>query len=161
MKKLIAPKGLVINFSPSERQLEMWNALQPNRCDRCGGHLIMKHTHNDEKGYPVYEPTCESCGNTDIPERVLAGGSAGGGKALLLNELCLTPEGFVQVKDLKLGQTISSPVTGQEQKIIWLHPIEKHPYYKINFDDGTSCTCSEGHLWNIRRTYTGVLDREE
>ena len=161
MKKLIAPKGLVINFSPSERQLEMWNALQPNRCDRCGGHLIMKHTHNDEKGYPVYEPTCESCGNTDIPERVLAGGSAGGGKALLLNELCLTPEGFVQVKDLKLGQTISSPVTGQEQKIIWLHPIEKHPYYKINFDDGTSCTCSEGHLWNIRRSYNGVLERDE
>lgn len=32
-------------------------------------------------GSPVYEATCTKCGNTDIPEIILGGGSAGGGKS--------------------------------------------------------------------------------
>src|SRR5574344_1178269 len=83
MKKLVAPRGLTINFKPSERQLQLWNALQPDRCDKCGGHIVMKPNGMDGEGHIIYEPVCEKCGNKDLPEQILAGGSAGGGKSFL------------------------------------------------------------------------------
>lgn len=83
MKKLEAPRGLVINFSPSERQMDVWNTIQPNRCDKCGGELEMRLTGYDSHGNAIHEPTCKCCGNTDIPENILMGGAAGGGKSYL------------------------------------------------------------------------------
>lgn len=83
MTKLTRPRGLTINFKPSERQFELWNALQPNRCDKCGGTLEMKPNGTDVKGHTIYRATCTKCGSTDIPEQILGGGSAGGGKSFL------------------------------------------------------------------------------
>lgn len=77
MRRLERPRGLTINFRPSERQLELWNALQPNRCDKCGGTLEMRPCGVDSKGHTIFKPTCTKCGNTDIPEQILGGGSAG------------------------------------------------------------------------------------
>jgi len=81
-KKLYAP-NVTINFAPSERQLELWEKLQPAKCDKCGGRIEMRQHGVDEKGFPVYEATCVECGNTDIPEQILGGGAAGGGKSYL------------------------------------------------------------------------------
>lgn len=81
MARLERPRGLKITFKPSARQYELWNALQPNHCDKCGGKLAMRPNGFDSKGHQVYRATCVQCGNTDIPEQVLGGGSAGGGKS--------------------------------------------------------------------------------
>lgn len=76
MRKLEQPRGLVINFNPSPKQYKVWQALQGNCCDKCGGSLELKATKHDSQGHPIYEAVCSLCGNTDIPELVLAGGSA-------------------------------------------------------------------------------------
>ena len=80
MKKLVQPR-VNINFAPSPKQMVLWEALQPNRCDKCGGTLEMRKYQYDVKGNPIYQATCVKCGNTDIPEQILGGGSAGGGKS--------------------------------------------------------------------------------
>lgn len=80
MRKLEQPRGLVINFSPSPKQYKVWQALQGGVCDKCGGTLKLKVTGHDKMGHPIHEAVCSHCGNTDIPEIVLAGGSARRGK---------------------------------------------------------------------------------
>ena len=118
MKRLEEPRGLVINFTPSERQYELWNALQPNRCDKCGGELEMRECGTDKEGHILYEPVCKNCGNNDIPEQILSGGSAGGGKCLSINTLLISPKCLIKLKDAEVGDIITSPTTGYGQEII-------------------------------------------
>jgi len=155
MARLEKPRGLNIVFKPSERQYELWNALQPNRCDRCGGELEMRPNGFDKNGHQIYRATCKRCGNTDIPEQVLGGGSAGGGKGQLLDALICTPKGYKKIRDLKVGDMVTDPMTGGAQYIEYLHPIEERDYYKVKFIDGAETYCSDNHLWQFHISHYG------
>ena len=83
---------------------------------------------------------------------VWGGGILAAGKAGLLDSQVVTPFGLRLLKDIKVGDIISNPDTGGQERVIQLHPIQNFPFYEIKFTDGTSFRCSEGHLWKIRRT---------
>ena len=156
MAKLERPRGLTINFSPSERQYELWNALQPNRCDKCGGSLEMKANGTDAKGHPIYQATCTKCGNTDIPEQILGGGAAGGGKAISLNDFVLTPSGFVKMGNISVGDKINTQ-NGEIASVIAIHPQGMIPLWKIKTSDGIEVKCCEDHIWKVVRNGRDVI----
>lgn len=158
MAKLERPKGLTINFSPSERQFELWNTLQPNRCDKCGGSLEMRPNGVDAKGHVVYKATCVKCGNTDIPEQILGGGSAGGGKALAVNELVLTPTGFKRMGNICVGDKVNTE-DGDIATVVAVHPQGNIPLWKLTTSDGISVKCCADHIWKvIRHGRTTITD---
>lgn len=145
------PTDLKIDFAPSKRQYEVWKNLQPE-CPTCGGEVVQVQTGVDRNGNPVYNSVCAKCGNNNIPQLILCGGAAGGGKAGLLDSQVLTPFGYRFLRDIKVGDTITSPTTGGMQKVEYLHPIGLFDFYRVKFRDGTYFDCSEGHLWQVHQS---------
>ena len=136
MARLEKPKGLTINFRPSERQLELWNVLQPNRCDKCGHKLVLKPNGYDKNGHQVYIPTCSHCGNTDIPEQILGGGSAGGGKSFIgccwLTLSCMQFEGIRMVVARKVRKTLLETTWNTLKDVLRLWGLKQDVHYHIN-----------------------------
>lgn len=136
MKKLYEPKGLTINFAPSRRQMDVWNTIQPNRCDKCGGRLEMRLTGYDSHGNPIHEPTCVECGNTDIPENVLMGGAAGGGKSYLgsawLISSCIRFPNILMVVARLTLKDLKATTWSTILRILTLWGFEEDKHYHIN-----------------------------
>ena len=146
---LRAPKNLVINFAPSEKQYELWKLLQPNYCPHCGGNIIQVPVGMDRNGNPMYKPQCARCGSRDLPQMILGGGSAGGGKASSVNSNVLTPNGWVKMKDIRVGSEVMTPFDGKST-VTAVYPQGELDVYEVTTDDGKKCKCSLDHLWTIR-----------
>ena len=76
----------------------------------------------------------------------------GGGKAGLLDSYVVTPFGCRKLRDIKVNDTITDPMTGGMQKVTYLHPIGEFDFYRVKFRDGTYFDCSEGHLWVLHES---------
>jgi ABC-type ATPase involved in cell division len=82
-------------------------------------------------------------------EFVFVTGPTGQGKAQPLDANILTPTGWVQMGNVKMGD----PIIGGDGKICQVtgvYPQGKQPVYKVIFSDGTFTRCSKDHLWRVR-----------
>lgn len=79
------------------------------------------------------------------------------GKQLALDTPIPTPQGFTNMGDLKVGDTVF------DENGIPCHVVAKSPVddteqaYKLTFKDGTSIIAGERHLWNIEIDNSGKL----
>ncbi len=72
------------------------------------------------------------------------------GKALANSELVLTPNGFVSMGELSVGDFVIGD-DGQRTQIQYVAPQGVRSIYKITFRDGTSVRCDNEHLWKVKR----------
>lgn len=73
----------------------------------------------------------------------------GTGKAQPLWSKVLTPDGFVEMGSLKVGDTILTN-KGEHSKITHIFPQGIKPYYKVTFSDGTVTHATSDHLWRVQ-----------
>lgn len=76
----------------------------------------------------------------------------GAGKAQPMYSKVLTPNGFVYMRDLKIGTEVIAG-NGERANVIGLYPQGEKEIYEITLDDGSKCRCSDNHLWKIRTKY--------
>ena len=88
--------------------------------------------------------------NADIQ---IVGGSRGGSKGQPYGSKVVTPFGFRNMGDLKVGSIITD-VNGCMQKVIHITELGHRKVYRLNFSDGTSVDCTDDHLWKIKKTNT-------
>lgn len=71
------------------------------------------------------------------------------GKALLNGSKVVTPNGYVNIEDLKLNDEIFG-IDGNIYNVLGIYPQGKKKIYKITFSDGTVIKCSKDHLWTFQ-----------
>jgi len=75
-------------------------------------------------------------------------GGESSGKAQPLYSKVITPNGEVQMKDLSLGDLVSTP-DGGASPVLGIFPQGEKDIYKITFSDGSSTKSCGEHLWNV------------
>lgn len=66
-----------------------------------------------------------------------------------LNAKVLTPNGFVEMRDVSVGTKVIDG-EGCVATVVGVSPIKKRPMYDIVFDDGSKVRCSDNHLWKTQ-----------
>ena len=83
-------------------------------------------------------------------DTIFFGGARGGGKALEINELCVSPKGFVRNGDLKIGDELIGSDGGiQYVEDIFDQGVRR--IYRMEFADGGKIRCTGDHLWKVRK----------
>lgn len=79
---------------------------------------------------------------------VVCNGWAGSSKAQPLYSKLLTPKGYINMGDVKIGDEVFGE-DGKPHKVLGVFPQGKKDVYEITFSDGSKCRCSDEHLWNV------------
>lgn len=75
-------------------------------------------------------------------------GAATMGKMQPYDSKILTPNGFVEMGSLKIGDTISGADGGQ-QTVLGIFEQGVKDVYRLTFDDGGQTECGDEHLWKV------------
>lgn len=139
--KLIPPLNVRIDFQPSPRQYELWKLLQPDSCPVCGGSIEQVLTGYDVQGNPQYKPECTRCKNRDLPQLILGGGSAGGGKSFIgsvwLISSCIRFGNIRAVVARKTLKSLKESTWNTIRTVLKDWGLKEDVNYKINNLDGT------------------------
>lgn len=84
--------------------------------------------------------------NVDV---CFGGGVLGGGKLLDIDELVLTPSGWVRNGDLCVGMLVNTP-WGKPARILQIFDHKDKDIYELETSDGRKSKCGEEHLWAFR-----------
>lgn len=72
----------------------------------------------------------------------------GCGKALPDDELVVTPNGFVKIKELQVGDYVIGS-NGKKTMVTGVFPQGIRDIYNVTFSDGVSVRCDKEHLWTV------------
>lgn len=86
-------------------------------------------------------------------DEVFYGGQAGGGKALSVNSLVLTPTGWRKMGTIEVGDKLCA-TDGTVQEVIGVFPQGVKPLYRVTMKDGGSVLADLDHNWLAWRTHS-------
>lgn len=77
-------------------------------------------------------------------------GEMGTGKEQPVSEPVLTPNGWVPIGQLRVGDLVVDPDTGGTTEVLGVYPQGRKPVFRCTFTDGTSALCGDEHLWEVQ-----------
>ena len=86
-------------------------------------------------------------------------GATGSGKALPLSAKVLTPDGYVTMGDLKVGDTVIGR-SGRAVKVEGVFPQGSRAAWRLHFSDETSTLADDEHLWSVQTRASRSAGRE-
>lgn len=131
-------------------------SLETNMKQDLGFRLFENIESDLSEDYRIAIPT-----GADKLDAVLRGGLAKGelgvivappgiGKAQPLTSKVLTPNGFINMGDIQVGDKVIGR-DGKAYNVSGVYPQGVRPIYKVTFSNGASCECDIEHLWNVKK----------
>ena len=106
-------------------------------------------------GYLTHFKQIDNCiRRVEKKQVVIVGAYSGTGKALTLDSRLATPNGFIRMGDVKIGDTVFDE-NGLPTTVTHIFPQGKKDVYRVTFRDGTFVDCCEDHLWKFN-TLTSI-----
>lgn len=136
-----APEGDVVNFMSDEEAEAYEKSLN-----------ISEEEYEKVENKEQYERVVEY---TETHDAITTAGNqiinavAGSGKALKNGTGVLTPDGFVPIESLSVGDLVASD-DGKFYPVTGVFPQGLKDAYKLTFSDGNEIICSGDHLWNVQ-----------
>lgn len=145
LKKWLEDNGFTegMNYVPSKRVInyqEPEEVITPKEIEQACKEIGMKRTPRSYQ--------CEGVAYMINHGNCINGDDCGLGKAQPLDTKILTPDGYILMGDIKIGDEILSP-SGGTQTVIGIFPQGRKLMYKVTFSDGSSTRCCEEHLWSV------------
>ncbi|NDV80872.1 phage terminase large subunit [Bacteroides sp. 51] len=141
VNRLKPPKAIRIDFKPSPKQYDLWKLLQPDFCPNCGGGIEQVLTGYDINMNPQFIPECVKCRNRNLPQLILGGGSAGGGKSFVgsvwLISSCIRFENIRAVVARKTLKSLKESTWNTIKSILKDWGLKEEINFKINNLEGT------------------------
>ena len=111
------------------------------------------NTHFVEGKYPMYntqeQVATASTEYLSLNQNLLLSAQMRFGKAQPLDAKLLTPNGWIRMGDVQIGdQVIGSD--GKPHDVIGVFPQGKKPIYRVTFNDGGTTECCDEHLWSVQ-----------
>lgn len=85
-------------------------------------------------------------GRAKAPPRLMIYGTEGIGKAQPLTAQILTPQGFVALGNLRVGDAVIGS-NGRPQTVLGIYPQGEKEIFRVTFRDGSTTQCCDDHLW--------------
>ncbi len=81
-------------------------------------------------------------------------GPPSSGKAQPMDSYVLTPDGYVKMGELRVGDAVIDPL-GSPSEVTGVFPQGVLPIYRLTFSDGSVCEASGDHLWSVEVYVSG------
>lgn len=133
------------------------------------GTYIIGGGHQGQEGYSG-DPSSNVASMRHVvkqpQQRNLGGGGAGGGTSLIGSAEVLTPDGFKNIQDIKLGdKIISYPINGSvrknvEDRVVGLHvALTKKQVVELVYEGGRICCTYDHEIWTEPRNRYVTADK--
>ena len=129
--------------------------------------LLLQSIVEQETPIWVPQPGPQEQAFNSTADILLFGGAAGGGKCIKINELCLIwrtggenvvscnslsdEEGvamIVEADQIRVGDYLPGS-DGKPVRVLAKSEIQTKPFYRVDFDDGSSLDVSDDHIWTV------------
>ena len=100
------------------------------------------------EGTKLYPHQIQAAMFMNITRNTLISHEMGIGKSQPLYSNILTPNGWVEMGDINVGDDVIGS-DGKTKKVLGVFPQGLKDIYEVCFNDGTSTRCCDEHLWNV------------
>lgn len=162
MIKLDIIKMLAVRWGKDEEDLKKYfHTVGQDSDDIIGEAADVTSCLNDLKkiyetgGYKTHFQQIDNCiRKVEKRQVVVIGAYSGVGKSLTLDSRLATPNGFIRMGDVKIGDTVFDE-NGLPTTVTHIFPQGEKDVYRVTFRDGTFVDCCEDHLWKFN-TQTNI-----